>query len=157
MITNISSVCPYPLVHSSDPLKHSFNNGFCGLQCENAFLSESKQDSLHAYVAVLVIFSFIFNGSAFVSYTLPHTSLWITCPSLQNIRLRSAQNYDKLLFQTMLALKWRNLKKYPDQFLLFINVCFIMSSTGWALQFIPGTRERITCSEDGTERMGEPR
>ena len=41
--------------------------------------------------------------------------------------------------------------------MLFVNVCFIMSDIGWAIQFIPGARDFISCAEDGTERLNEPR
>ncbi|XP_055339793.1 smoothened homolog [Paramacrobiotus metropolitanus] len=125
--SNITFTCPHPMTATNDTIKITQDdwntNGNCAVRCHNPFLSESMQQSLHVYIAVLVVMGFIFNGTAFIS----------------------------------LALRWRKLTKYPDTCLLFINICFIMAGIGWAIQFIPGARDKITCSEDQTERSHEPK
>lgn len=51
---------------------------------------------------------------------------------------------------------WKSANKYPALIILYINVCFFISSIGWLAQFTPGARDDIVCRRDGTLRKSEP-
>lgn len=50
---------------------------------------------------------------------------------------------------------WRNGRNYPAVIIFFVNLCFLISCCGLALQFT-GLREEIVCRDDNTLRKGEP-
>lgn len=52
---------------------------------------------------------------------------------------------------------WRSANKYPALVIFYINCCFFVSCIGWAVQFIEGNRELITCRKNKTTRISEPR
>lgn len=69
--TNIPFTCPDPMTMTNDSRKISQEinpNGDCALHCKNPFYSSTQQRHLHVYIAVMVVLSFIFNGSAFVRW-----------------------------------------------------------------------------------------
>lgn len=51
---------------------------------------------------------------------------------------------------------WHSANKYPAVVIFYINVCFLITSVGWLIQFISGYREAIVCHKDGTLKMEQP-
>ncbi|XP_022917001.2 protein smoothened isoform X1 [Onthophagus taurus] len=53
---------------------------------------------------------------------------------------------------------WKTANKYPALAVFYINICFLVSYSGWMIQFLgTETREDIVCKRDGTLRKSEPR
>ncbi|GJQ72421.1 smo [Trypoxylus dichotomus] len=55
------------------------------------------------------------------------------------------------------VIDWKTANKYPALAIFYINVCFLVSYSGWMIQFLGmETREDIVCKKDGTLRKSEP-
>ena len=55
------------------------------------------------------------------------------------------------------ALSWRRAARYPQAIVFYANVCLLIASLGWSVQFLPGARTDIVCRRDRTPRLLEPR
>ncbi|KAI4456613.1 frizzled [Holotrichia oblita] len=52
---------------------------------------------------------------------------------------------------------WKTANKYPALAIFYVNICFLVSYSGWMIQFLgTETREDIVCKKDGTLRKSEP-
>lgn len=52
---------------------------------------------------------------------------------------------------------WKTANKYPALAIFYINVCFLISYSGWLMQFLGSeTKHDIICKKDGTLRKHEP-
>ncbi|XP_066159357.1 protein smoothened isoform X1 [Euwallacea fornicatus] len=52
---------------------------------------------------------------------------------------------------------WKSANRYPAKGIFFINICFVISYSGYLAQFFGSdTREDIVCKKDGTLRKWEP-
>ncbi|KFM68595.1 Smoothened-like protein, partial [Stegodyphus mimosarum] len=61
------------------------------------------------------------------------------------------------LFAVVTSLiRWKAANRYPGVIIFYINICVIVASFGWLIQFFPGARERIVCRHDGTMHLHQP-
>jgi smoothened protein len=126
---NSTATCLQPyLLRTSEPLAHYGDVDECGLSCQDPRFTQAEHNTTRGLVKGGFSTSIVFN-------LISGSTLFIQGP--KNSRGRA------------------NL--VPNQIMFFMNVCYVMVSTGMLSQFLSNqARSDIVCRGDGTRRIGEP-